>query len=459
MRSGELIKMGLPKGKISKIATGTTKKAAAQGMDKESIRNAINDILNDPHSWCGHDLFGPLATMLVEKERAQKTFVPRDRPAPYASWGDDLDPAAVQQMENACSLPISVQGALLPDAHVGYGLPIGGVLACEKAVIPYAVGMDIACRMRLSVIDTDLQLLEINQDKLIQAIEKETRFGVGSTFSPPKNHPVMDEDWSFSRITKGLKDKAWNQLGTSGAGNHFVEFGILELEHGAFGITPGNYLALLSHSGSRGAGGEIASYFSRYAREMHPELPKSLAHLAWLDMDSELGREYWKAMELMGGYSKANHELMHTGILGRLGRFALASLENHHNFAWKEIHQGKEVIVHRKGATPAGKGMHGIIPGSMTMPAYIVRGLGNPLSLSSASHGAGRCMSRKEAKQRFSWSDIRKELDKHHVTLISAGRDEAPMAYKDIHQVMSAQSELVETIGLFYPKLVKMASE
>jgi tRNA-splicing ligase RtcB len=459
MKPRELTKLGVPSGKIAKMAVKVTKGAADQGMDRQAIRAAIRHILDDPQSWRDHEIFGPLAIMLTDLQRVQSGYEPRKGPAPYATWGKDLDPAAVRQMDNACSLPISIQGALLPDAHVGYGLPIGGVLACDNAVIPYAVGMDIACRMRMSVIDADIRVLQVDQERLIRAIEHETRFGVGSSFTPPRNHPVMDEDWTFSRITKRLKNKAWEQLGTSGAGNHFVEFGILKLEQSELGLEPGEYTALLSHSGSRGTGGEIASYFSRRAREIHPELPRELLHLAWLDMDDELGQEYWKAMELMGKYSHANHELIHTGILGHLGFMPLASIENHHNFAWKEILQGKKVIVHRKGATPAGKGVKGIIPGSMTMPAYLVRGRGNPCSLYSASHGAGRCTSRKQAKQRYSWADIQKELDKHHVTLISAGRDQAPMAYKNIHEVMDAQKDLVETIGLFYPRLVKMAAE
>jgi tRNA-splicing ligase RtcB len=438
------------------MAVKVTKGAADQGMNRQAIRTAIRHMLKDPQSWRDHELFGSLAVMLSDLQRIQGGYEPRKQTAPYATWGKDLDPAAIRQMDNACSLPISIQGALLPDAHVGYGLPIGGVLACDNAVIPYAVGMDIACRMRLSVIDADIRCLQIDQERLIRAIERETRFGVGSSFTPPRNHPVMDEDWTFSRLTKRLKNKAWEQLGTSGAGNHFVEFGILKLERSELGLEPGAYAALLSHSGSRGTGGEIASYYSRRAREIHPELPRELSHLAWLDMNDEPGQEYWKAMELMGKYSQANHDLIHTAILGHLGFTPLVSIENHHNFAWKEIVQGKEVIVHRKGATPAGKGVQGIIPGSMTTPAYLVRGLGNPRSLYSASHGAGRCMSRKQAKQRFAWSDIQRELDKHHVALISAGRDEAPMAYKNIHEVMQAQEDLVETVGLFYPKLVKM---
>ena len=459
MKSRELVKMGLTKGKMVKTAIANSKEAAARGMDKKFIRKTIKHMINDPQSFCGDPIFGPLAAELMELNIVRTSYRPRTSPAPYASWGHELDPAAVQQMENACSLPVSVCGALLPDAHVGYGLPIGGVLACDNAVIPYAVGMDIACRMRLSVLDMPVSALTIGQDRLIRAIARETRFGDGSAFATPHAHPVMDENWSFSPVTKRFKERAREQLGTSGAGNHFVEFGILRLEHPELGLDAGEYLGLLSHSGSRGTGGEVATYYSRRAREMHPELPRELGHLAWLDMDHSLGREYWMAMELMGRYSKANHELIHTHILGNLGVSALAHVENHHNFAWKEEHRGRRLIVHRKGATPAAKDILGVIPGSMTSPAYIVRGLGNPLSLNSASHGAGRCMSRKEAKRIFSWPDIQKILDRHGVVLISAGRDESPMAYKDIHSVMEDQKDLVRTIGLFYPKMVKMAEE
>jgi tRNA-splicing ligase RtcB len=365
-------------------------------------------------------------------------------------------------MERAVSLPVSVMGALMPDAHVGYGLPIGGVLATDGAVIPYAVGMDIACRMKLTVLDLPVSALEIKSDRLRTALERETRFGVGSAFKDRRQHRVMDEDWSISPVTRRLKDKAWAQLGTSGSGNHFVEYGVLTVMREGVGLPPGEYLALLSHSGSRGTGGEIATHYSRLATQLHPELAKDLQHLAWLDLDRGPGQEYWAAMELMGRYAAANHELIHRHVRQALGVEALADIENHHNFAWRETHvmpdgQRREVIVHRKGATPAGRGVIGIIPGSMGAPGYVVRGLGEPASLNSAAHGAGRRMSRKKAQEKYTWDDLKDVLKRRRVELISAGLDEVPMAYKDIEEVMTAQSDLVERIARFDPRLVKMA--
>ncbi|MBN1308285.1 MAG: RtcB family protein, partial [Chitinispirillaceae bacterium] len=249
----------------------------------------------------------------------------------------------------------------------------------------------------------------------------------------------------------------WSQLGTSGSGNHFVEFGILTVDREDFLLRPGVYLALLSHSGSRGTGNEVARYYSAVARKLRPELPDALRHLAWLDVASAEGREYWAAMELMGRYAAASHELIHAAILRHCGAQALFDLENHHNFAWKEEHFGEAVIVHRKGATPAGAGVYGIIPGSMGTPGYIVRGKGNPASLNSAAHGAGRKMSRNEAKKVFTWKEARAFLAARSVTLLSAGLDEVPMAYKDIDTVMRAQADLVEPMARFDPRMVRMA--
>lgn len=162
-------------------------------------------------------------------------------------------------------------------------------------------------------------------------------------------------------------------------------------------------------------------------------------------------------MQLMGNYAAANHELIHRFIARHLGARVLLDVENHHNFAWRELHDGEEVIVHRKGATPAGLGVLGIIPGSMGTPGFVARGRGEPESLNSASHGAGRRMSRTAAKSMFTWHDVKKFLSERGVTLISAGLDEAPMAYKDIESVMAAQSDLVEAVAKFEPRLVKMA--
>jgi tRNA-splicing ligase RtcB len=190
---------------------------------------------------------------------------------------------------------------------------------------------------------------------------------------------------------------------------------------------------------------------------VHQNLPKELRHLAWLDLQSQAGQEYWRAMELMGRYASASHACIHHHIVKALGVEVLLSVENHHNFAWRETHQGEELIVHPKGATPAAEGELGVIPGSMANPAFIVRGRGNPASLRSASHGAGRLMSRKKAKESFTWSETRKLLESRGVTLLSAGLDEVPGAYRDIEQVMRAQADLVEPLARFFPRMVKMA--
>lgn len=387
--------------------------------------------------------------------------------AAYHQWGTDLDPQSIEQMRIACTLPVAVRGALMPDAHVGYGLPIGGVLATRNAVIPYAVGVDIACRVKLTVLDLPVSALDEQQDRLIQAIHSETRFGVGAAFERGRrrDHPVMDEDWSVSPVTRENRDKAHAQLGTSGSGNHFVEFGELAVDEAHardLGLPgPDTYLALLSHSGSRGAGAAVCQHYSKIAKDKHPELPKEARHLAWLDLDFEAGHEYWQAMQLMGKYASANHELIHRHIAQHLGAQVLLDVENHHNFAWIEEHDvdghREKLVVHRKGATPAQHDVRGIIPGSMASPGYVVRGLGNEAALDSAAHGAGRVMSRKQAKKQFHWSHVKPMLEKQRVRLLSAGLDEVPMVYKDLDQVMAAQRDLVAPIAKFQPRLVKMA--
>ncbi|MEK9136668.1 MAG: RtcB family protein [Bacteroidota bacterium] len=374
----------------------------------------------------------------------------------YKTWGTDIDPKATAQMEAAISLPISVAGALMPDAHVGYGLPIGGVLATEDAVIPYGVGVDIACRMMMTIFDVPPKVVQTEHDLYKTAIEKNTRFGVGSEWKERKHHDVMDEDWNVSPVTRELKDKAHRQLGTSGSGNHFVEFGEVEFEGDEIGMEAGTYLALLSHSGSRGTGAAVADYYTKLAKKLHPELIGQARSLAWLDTNNE-GVEYWTAMELMGKYASANHHIIHESIIKFLRHPVLKQIENHHNFAWREKHQGRDVIVHRKGATPAGKGMLGIIPGSMGTPGFVVEGLGEPTSLNSTSHGAGRRMSRKAAMKNFTWWETKEFLQKQGVVLLSAGLDEAPWAYKNINDVMNAQLDLARPIARFMPRLVKMA--
>jgi tRNA-splicing ligase RtcB len=462
MKTRDLVKLGIPAGRCTDAAQRLLQATQTSKGSTRAVLDDLRRLAEAPEAFLTHDRYRDLAQALIDTRAAGRRYRPRDVDAPYRIWGEGLEPDAVRQMTNACRLPVAAAGALMPDAHVGYGLPIGGVLATHDAVIPYAVGVDIACRMKMTVLDLPLETLAGGQDRLTKVIERETRFGVGGTFKTRRQHAVMDADWRVTPLTTQLKDRAWAQLGTSGSGNHFVEFGRLTVLDDAVGLPRGEYLALLSHSGSRGTGAQIAQHYSRLAKQAHPELPQELSHLAWLDLSSEAGQEYWAAMELMGRYAAANHALIHAHVARALGVEVRLDLENHHNFAWRERHvlpDGTEadVIVHRKGATPAGAGVLGIIPGSMGAPGYVVRGRGSAAALSSAAHGAGRRMSRTRAKQLFTWPMAQALLRERGVTLISAGLDEVPMAYKDIDEVMAAQRDLVEPLARFDPRLVKMA--
>jgi len=456
VKARELIKLGIPRGQTMKLAQRLIGRAANAGLSKGELREQVRLVIGDPESHLHHAHFAELARSLVPV-RATSTFVERETAAPWRQWGQDVDENSLQQMENACRLPVAVSGALMPDAHLGYGLPIGGVLATDNAVIPYAVGVDIACRMRMTVLDMPPRELAGARNRLMRVLELETRFGIGAAYRRPRDHEVMEADWGVSPVTQRLKGKAHRQLGTSGSGNHFVEFGTLTLERDDLGLRAGEYLALLSHSGSRGVGNEVASHYSKLAMSLHKDLPRELRHLAWLELDRADGQEYWAAMELMGDYAAANHAVIHDQVVRALRAKRIAGVENHHNFAWKEVHGGRDVVVHRKGATPAGVGVLGVIPGSMATPGYVVRGKGSDPSLRSASHGAGRVMSRKQAKRTFTWSQVRRQLDSLGVTVLSAGTDEAPGVYKDIDAVMGFQRDLVETVARFDPRIVKMA--
>ena len=396
----------------------------------------------------------------------------RREPAPYAVWGSALiHPGARDQMDQAMRLPVSVAGALMPDAHIGYGLPVGGVLAAENAVIPYAVGVDIACRMRLTVFPESAIVLGQQPGRFKKALMEQTRFGAGSKWASHEQvgHPVLDDPaWGRQPFLRALKDTAYEQLGTSGSGNHFVEWGELELgeDDPDTELRAGRYLALLSHSGSRGVGFRIANHFSELARSLRPDLDPAVRYMAWLTLESEAGQAYWQAMELAGRFAAANHAVIHQRIAKAAGLKPLLTVENHHNFAWRESLPARrkgepvrEVIVHRKGATPAGAGVLGIIPGSMGAPGYLVRGLGKAESLNSAAHGAGRRMSRRDAMSTITKHERDRQLRDLGITLLGGGVDEAPGAYKPIEEVMQAQRDLVSVVACFTPRIVRMADE
>ncbi|MCG3165672.1 MAG: hypothetical protein POELPBGB_01447 [Bacteroidia bacterium] len=380
----------------------------------------------------------------------------------YPIFGRELiDDFALKQMDTAMRLPITVAGALMPDAHVGYGLPIGGVLATDiNTIIPYAVGVDIACRMCLSVFDLPKTIL-VNEDKKLKGLLNEhTFFGVARETETKHDSSLFDrKDWEETHTLRKLKNLAYRQLGTSGSGNHFAEFGVLEVKEydDVLKIPAGEYVALLTHSGSRGFGSQIANKYSQIAMQK-TRLPEGAKHLAWLDMNTEEGQEYWISMNLAGDYASANHHEIHNKIAKALNLHPISIVENHHNFAWKEkLIDGREVMVHRKGATPAGENILGIIPGSMTAPGFVVKGKADTTSLSSASHGAGRTLSRRKAIRELDRKAVKQHMKESGVQVMGAGLDEAPMVYKNIHEVMSAQQDLVVTLAAFYPKLVRMA--
>jgi len=456
MNARDLIRLGVPPGETMRRGIDFISRYLLAGLDRNELSAAVEAIVRHPERYLKDSLRGEFARALTRMERPL-----REAPAQWRQWGENLEPESLNQMARACQLPIAVAGALMPDAHLGYGLPIGGVLATDQAIIPYAVGVDIACRMKMTVLDLPVRDLARRRERLIEAITTETRFGVGASFKQRREHEVLEADWSVSPITRQNRDRAWAQLGTSGSGNHFVEFGLFTNREPMGGLPPGDSVALLSHSGSRGTGAAVCAHYSKLAMAQHPDLPKEHRHLAWLDLDSEEGAEYWAAMELMGRYAAANHALIHRHLAQRLGLAVLFEVENHHNFAWRERHVidgvERDLVVHRKGATPAGAGVLGIIPGSMATPGFLVRGKGNAASLHSASHGAGRVMSRTQALRTVAWERVNRILKERDVKLISAGLDEAPMVYKDIHTVMAAQADLVEVLGEFHPKLVKMA--
>lgn len=453
----DLIKLGFPQNNTINITLGQIHRYR-KGYKKERILLEAKEVMLRPQEFIGDGIWGKVAEGLIKPVEIRMHELSAGR-APFSIFGEnEIDESAKRQLYTALKLPIALKGALLPDAHSGYGLPIGAVLATHNAVIPYGVGVDIGCRMSLSIFDLPGSYMKGKTFQLRNMLLEHSKFGMNETHQRKGDHELFERSvFREIPLLKSLRDKAYKQLGTSGGGNHFVEFGIVSLDKPKpeWRLHAGEYLALLSHSGSRGLGANIAKHYTYLATKQCP-LPKQVQHLAWLDLDTHDGQEYWIAMSLAGDYAKACHDDIHRRIAKALGKRPAVNIDNHHNFAWREEIDGQPCVVHRKGATPAGKGVLGIIPGSMTAPGFIVEGKGNPLSLQSASHGAGRLMSRGACKSSISKSMMKHSLESQGVELIGGAVDEAPMAYKDIQKVMGLQQELVSILGTFMPKIVRM---
>ena len=387
-----------------------------------------------------------------------------EKSAPIKMWtkGVPVEEAAKEQLIKTASLPIIFKHlAVMPDVHYGLGSTVGSVIPTQKAIIPAAVGVDLGCGMmavKTSLVASDLpdnlKPLRVALEAAIphgRSGNRKRKKDVGAWDEPPK---IVDRYWAkleprFKALTdkypRFIKTNNYKHLGTLGTGNHFVEV-CLDLDDGVW---------IMLHSGSRGVGNAIGSYFIEIAKkemEQHlANLPD--ANLAYLEEGSQYFNDYVHAVEWAQEYARFNREvMMHNAILAMRSvidkPFTIEeeAVNCHHNYVEKETHFGEEIYVTRKGAVSARKGELGIIPGSMGAKSYIVRGLGNETSFCSCSHGAGRVMSRTQAKKRFSLEDHKRATEGVECRKDRDVIDETPMAYKDIDAVMAAQQDLVEVV-------------
>lgn len=379
---------------------------------------------------------------------------------PVKLWAEDIEQTAYEQIVHISRLPFAFHHiAIMADCHCGFGMPIGGVLAAADTIIPNAVGVDIGCgvcAVKSSFLASDLDIENVK--KLVFEVKRRIPLG----FEHHK-HPQNESLMPYSRRIEDIKNaiikieyaSALKQLGTLGGGNHFIEFQK---------DTEG-FLWVMVHSGSRNLGKKVADYYNQKAREInekeHSKVPLKwdLAHFYF---DSKEGQNYFNEMKYCIDFALASRKLMIERIMdvleAGLKQISFGNIINiAHNYASAETHFGKNVIVHRKGATLASMETVGIIPGSQGSKSYIVKGLGNPESFMSCSHGAGRVMSRHEARRRLNLKEEISRLEKESIVhSIRSVRDldEAPSAYKNIKTVMEAQEDLVSVVTELSPLAV-----
>lgn len=456
----DLIELGFPAGRTISLAISLMQKHYAH-LPVAAQLDLLKQLLQAPDTFVTHTVLGEIIAGLTRHTQglSKEPWCLHDVPKPYAVFGTPIiEPEALEQMNLAMRLPVTVAGALMPDTHLGHGLPIGGVLATDGVVVPYAVGMDIACRMHFTLYNVPATILDQKKYQLKQALGDQTRFGVNTGFEKAQEHAVFDRpEFNQIKVLQQLKMRAAHQLGSSGTGNHFVEFGAVSLtsDKNEFNLPAGEYVGILSHSGARSLGKNIAAHYTQIAMDTC-RLPVEAKYLAWLDLQSEAGQEYWTAMQLANEYARACHERIHERLSASFGETPVICLDNPHNFAWQEEFQGRQVIVHRKGASKATAGHLNVIPGSMTQPGFLVRGLGNPEAICSSSHGAGRALSAKKAGKVLYQTEMNGILKAFGVELIGGSLQESPVAYKNMHDVMESQQTQVEIAGTFAPRIVRM---
>jgi len=385
-----------------------------------------------------------------EQVTHMKTIIKTEK-VPIKLWVEDIELGAMTQAKNVANLPFAYHHvAIMPDAHYGYGMPIGGVLAAHNHVIPNAVGVDIGCGMcavQTSLTDVETDILK----KIMGAIRTLVPVGFKHHATPHKkympDYPVLPN----GVVAREYKSASY-QVGTLGGGNHFIE-----VQEGSDG-----FIWIMIHSGSRNLGKQVADYYNARARELNQKWGKALPKgydLAFLPTEHNVGQDYLAEMNFCLEFAHANRGLilefvkdafrMHTDVS------FLQEINIHHNYAVEEEHFGKAVYIHRKGATSARAGQLGIIPGSQGSASYIVKGKGSPESFMSCSHGAGRQMGRKQATRQLDFNaEVRRMNEAGILHSIRHARDldEAPGAYKDIDSVMDNQQDLVDIAVSLRPR-------
>ena len=392
-------------------------------------------------------------------------------------FGEVADDETFEQIRNCVETEHAYKGVLAADNHRGYSCPVGGIVAYHNAVSPAVCGYDIACGNK--AVETPLFWDDIQKDisKIMDEIWNKVAFGLGRTNDGDVDHELFDDPlFTESKEIKKLKDQARQQLGTVGSGNHFVDI-LADEETGLVWIA--------NHFGSRGFGWKIANGFLNLSEGIgfteRGRSENSMVAPVVFSLDSPLGEDYWRAMTLAGQYAYAGRDYVIQQVLDILKTEATKEVHNNHNFAWKEEHDGNEVIVVRKGATPSFPGQEGFVGGSMCDICVVIEGVDsedNREGLYSAMHGAGRVLSRSQAKGKGKWKRnpdtgkkeyvekkagqvTREMMDKivkdFGIELRGADRDESPFCYRQLQEVIDAHNSAIKINHVLIPKGVAMA--
>lgn len=423
---------------------------AAAGIEPDS---RIGDGRGQP-AWCTFRDAARKEHLAREAEAAAAEIVnmrpqgEKYKNSPLKIFGQHEE-STIAQMRNCMAVGNAVAGVICADGHLGYAQPVGGVIAYEKQISISGVGFDIGCGNMAVRLDTPFAAIQPKLGDIIKDVHKIISFGVGRTNDERVEHELFDDSDAWLEADReDYRAKAVTQLGTVGSGNHYVD--LMRDEEG--------FVWIGVHFGSRGLGHSSATKYLKAAGGKDGiNVPPAV-----VDEDSEIGRRYIAAMELAGRYSYAGREWVVERVRKIIGGTVTDMVHNHHNYAWRENHDGKDLWVVRKGATPAFPGQRGFVGGSMGDDAVILEGVDSDeakASLYSTVHGAGRLFGRKEAKRRFTRAQMDEWLQSRGVTLVGADLDESPMAYRRLPDVLAEHSGSVKVLHTLRPFAVAMAGE